>query len=763
MKKYISILIALLGFWQVATAQQQELLTKATLAFNDSFYATSSRYLEEYLKQAKTGTIKEAEAKIQLAKSYNQEKRYTDLSKLTAGLNTKSLKKGPNTAPLLQSIKFWKAYSEIKLGRYPKADIELVRISVKPLSHEIAINTLSALAESKFKQNNFPKSIHYYMELTKKHKGSPEAEFAQIEIIKLFILSKKFFWAEREITKMIKEDGDAVNKKGQLLKLFLLTLKGEEKEALTLFDKLVVSKDNSRNQNWFLVTFYLAALHEKTKDFETAARLYARCLVYSTSLKSSEKVMYKLAGCYIKNNNFDLAISSLEDYLATYPLSKYRIEVKMSLVGLYKKNKRYTEALNILSSVIKGPKASNQDKFDSQLLIAEIYMEQEKTEESVKAFLAASAFATDEDDKARSVYLAAEQSFRKKDFKKAAELYELLTVSYPRSSFTERGQFSKGIALTRTENFTKANKAFESFMVAYPNSSFLPNVLYRNGKAFQMQERYEKAKDQYKKVFTNFKSSQDAPKALLAYSDCLSDLGVGAQAIPDLKKGILDFKESKLIANIYEHLIYLLLTFESPEEGLEFADQFIKTNATSPLTGDVLFKVANYWRNVRNDRHARREFLRLYENFPKNHMAPEAYLQAALSSMSFDLKRSELIFIEIVKNESFSKLLRAKAALAIGNLEVGRQKYEAAIPYFSFIESNLPESNLVYVAQGRKADTYFLQSKLKEAKELYQNLIATKGVESSLREQSRFKLAQILFTEEDDKTAEVVLMDLIYA
>ena len=763
MKKYIWILIFFLGIYQLSASPQEDLLTKASLAFNDSFYSVSSRYLERYLKQTKAGSLKNAQGTIRLAKSYALEKRYAELLTLISNFDTSTINKRPDTALILQKIKFWKAYGEIKQGQYQLADPELIKIALAPLSDVVAINALGALSESKFKQADIQKSIHYYMELSKKYSGSVEAKFARIETIKLFILENKFFWAEREINKMIKEEASSVNQNGKLLKLFLLTLKGEGKEALVLFNQLIVHKDDSRSHDWFLTTFYLAALQEEEKDFEVAAKLYARCLVYSTNLEGSEKVMYKLAGCYIKSGNFDQAIASLEDYLSTYPSSKYRVEVKMSLVGLYRKKKRYTEALSLLSAIIKNPKASRQDKFESQLMIAEVYIEQERTEESVTAFLAASAFATDEDDKARSIYLAAEQSFSKGDFKQASELYESLTVNYPRSSFTERGHFSQGISLIRIEKLKKANKVFASFMVAYPNSSFLPNVLYRNAKAFQKQERYEEAKEQFNKVFTTFNSSLDAPKALLAYSNCLSDLGIGLQAIDELKKGIEDFKSSKLIGQIYEQLVYLLLTFSTPEEGLNYADQFIKKHRTSPLAGDILFRVANYWRNVGNDRHARREFLRLHDNFPKNHMAQEAYLQAGLASMSFDRTRAELIFIEIVKNEAYTKRIRAKAALAVGNLEVERQKYDAAIPYFSFVGSNLPESKLVYIAQGRKADTYFLQSKPKEAADIYRSLIANQEVGAGLKEQSRFKLAKILLSQEEHAAAEGILMDLIYA
>ena len=763
MKKYIWILFFCFSVSQLAASEQESLLTKAGLAFNDSFYSVSSRYLEEYLKLVKVGTVAEAEGRILLAKSYALEKRYSELSKLTALFDVAKIKVLPNTALLEQKIKFWKAYSEIKQGRYPTADVKLLQISVSPLSDEIAINTLGTLSESKFKQNNFSKATHYYMELTQKYGGTPEGEFARIETIKLFLLEKKFFWAERETNKMIEEERGGETEKGQLLKVFLLTLKGEGVQALALFNQLVVNKDESRSYDWFLITFYLAALQEEHKHFDVAAQLYARCLVYSTNLEGSEKVMYKLAGCYIKGNKFDQAISALEDYLSTYPSSKYRDEVKMSLVGLYKNKKRYPEALTILSAIIKSSKSSRRDKFESQLMLAEVYMEQGKVEDSVAAFLAASAFATDEDDKARSIYLAAEQSFNKGDFKQAATLYELLTVNYPRSSFTERAHFSQGVSLGRGENLTKANKVFASFMVAYPNSTFLPNVIYRDAKVFQRQARYEEAKKQFKKVFTDFKSSAEAPKALLGYSDCLSNLGIGLQGIAALKKGVLEFKDSKHIGQIYEHLVYLLLAFSSPEDGLNYADEFIQKYQKDPLAGDILFRVANYWRNVGNDRNARREFLRLYEKFPKNKMAAEAYLQAGLASTRFDLTRSEVILLEIVKDEEFSKLIRAKAALAVGNMKVGQQKYDSAIPYFSFVESNLLECDLVYVSQGRKADTYFLGAKFKEAAEIYRNLITNSRVGAALKEQSRFKLGEILLAEGDDTAAEAVLMDLVYA
>jgi TolA-binding protein len=763
MKRYIWILV-LFGVLPVLSATPHDrLFTKAVLAFNDSFYSTASRYLENYLREVTPGSLKEVKGQLLLAKSYAMQERYDALKSLVASFDDRELQKTPESAVLLQKVEFWKAYSEVKQGHYPAADIKLIGISSHPLSDELAIDALGALAESKFKQNNFPKSIFYYMQLSKRYGRTPAGKFARVETIKLFLLEKKFFWAEREIDKMIQEEKGSGEQSGQLLKLFLLTLKGESTEALILFEKLVVSKNNSRSHDWFLVTFYLAALQEKNKNFKKAAQLYARCLIYSVNIESSEKVMYKLAGCYIKSGDFDSAISSLEDYLSTYPRSNYRNEVKLSLVGLYKNKKRFPEALRMLSEILESENTPKADKFESQLMLADVYRDQGKTDESVEAYLKASSFAADENDKARSIYLAAEQSFNKNDFKQASHLYELLTTNYPRSAFVERALFSQGIALERSDELAKANKVFESFVVAYPTSPFLPNVIYRDAKAYQKQGQLEEAQKQFKKVFENYKSSPEAPKALLGYSDCLASLGIGGQGIPALEQGVIDFKESEFVGEIYEHLVFLLITFSRVEDGLGYADQFIQDFPTSPLAGNVLFRVANYWRNIGNDRNARREFLRLHEKFPKNKLATEAYLQAGLVSCRFDLARAEVILSDIVNNESYGTLIRSKAALALGNIEVERQAYDAAFKYFLFVEENSPEPRLVFVAKGRQADVSFLRSEYDEAIKIYQSLIINEKVDTEIREQARFKLGKILLEQNKDEDAEKIFNDLIYA
>ncbi len=741
---------------------EDSLITKAKLAFNDNFSKASSRYLELYMGRVGSGSKEEAEATVFLARSYALEERFADLVSLLAKYNGKTVKSREISLSTKHDLVFWAAYGEMKLSKFSNADASLKWLLKQKASPELKLDTLTALAESSFKQKKFTVATDYYMLITEKYSDLPQSRYARSETIKLFLADHQFFWAEREIDKMVAEDVKSGEKDGLGLKLFLLTLKGESKAAISLYNTLIVDVPDRRDSSWFLVTFYLAALLEQKQNYELSSELYAKALIFSTSTVSSEKVMYKLAGSYVKGGEFLDATAILEEYLVAFPNSTYRVEVKMSLAGLCQKVKKFDRAILLLKSVIEDQQSKDNDRFESQLQLAAAYTSRGESDLAIKAYLGASAFANKAEDKAKSVYLAAEQSYKQKDYEQAATYYQVVTVKYASSPYAEKSRFYQGLSFLNSKSYLKATKSFTEFEVEFPSSTLLASAIYQSGVALREAGKISEAKNQFFKVFKGFKVSSEAPQSAVNYADSMVELGHALQIIDTLKEAVVTFQERAMIGALYERLIYIQLTFGEPNEAIDTANSFVANYSKDPLVDKILFRIANYWYNQGHWINARKTYLRITHDFKDNALAQSAYLQVGLVSVKFDTALAMPVFEKIMQSPDFSPNIKAQVSLAMGNLKISELKYREAILDFAFCMENSMDLETICVALGRQSDAYFLLGELKQAIVGFRKLTLKAEPFLDLKEQASFKLGESLLSQGEAPEAVEILQQLIY-
>jgi len=761
MKKFL--LSTLLLFTVTLFAKESEdFKSKGIMAFNDNFYSIATNYFTKHLKSVDKKNPEFAEATVLLTRSLMQEERYQTATEVLKNYSKALLPLSQKT--LQTELDFWTAYIALTQKKYQEADQTFRRIHNKSDDKTLKVRALASLAESMFQQKKYRQCKDYYLKLVNSYENSAQGEKATAELVKLFLLERDFFWAEREIKRMKLSQIKAVKSNASALEILFESLRGNEKKALESYQKATTEVwSKERNNNIYLSLYYLGELLTSKKEFTNAAKVYTTSLAYTTTTKQTEQAIFKIANANINNNKTVEAITILVDYTRTYPDSA-RINEVLSLIGsLYKKNKEYSAALQYFGKVIKSKTASSDLKFRTQLEIADCFVSVDSPEKAITAFLEARKMAETSKDKAKSVFMAAEEAYRTNNFQQAIMYYQLIIEEYNDSSYTEHAYFYQGLAYEKEGKLNEAAIAFQTFLKNFPSSSLLPAVLFQYAAVLKQQTKNEEAATYFEKLVKLYPNSRNTLNATLLQSDCLTASGKTNDALKLLQEALKKYEKAELHPYVYSRLVNLLLLTGKNEEAIKIAKEFFAKYDKTELAPELICRLGDFYKNSKDYINASKYYDKLAKEFPEDKRAEQAALDSAIVSKFFDIPKSLEKLIAITKNEKISNVIKAEAFFEIGTIFSNRADYEKAAKEFAKVATlkEIPVK-LSQKAEGRRGDSLFLANMTTEAAEVYTALLQAENLSSYLKDQVRFKLAQSLILQKKTDEAITILHDIIY-
>lgn len=763
MKKYLVFYWSILSICSAfgVVRDVKVLKDKGVLAFNDHFFTVSSNYFLKYHGAIKKENPEFAEATLLLVRSLIQEKRYSDVETILADYKSRKL---PLTKKSLQQeLDYWAAFLALTKQKFTEAEPVFRALIADAVEVEIRIKALTSLAESAFVQKQYATAKKLYLTIVSKYENSKEGQRASAELVKLFLLEEDYFWAEREIKRMAMSKQEEAQTNARALTILFHTLKGDEKKALTEFNAFISQKRSKKSSNIYLAAFSLGELLDSKKLHKEASEAYNRAMIFSTTTPHTERAMLKSASALIKAEDAKGAIAILDEFTKTFAHSNKMSDVLFTLAGLYKKLQNYSMALTFFETVVKLDKASQDLKFQAQMEVASCYILTDNSDKAIEAFLVARKLSEKDSDQAQSIFLAAEEAYRVKNFEQAAKYYQQIANEFKKSRYAENARFYQGLAFVKEKKYAEASGAFKIFISEFPESKLLPAVLFQHAIALKKQDRYSEAISFFSQFVTKFPDSRNVLQAILLQTEAQTELGDVTDAIRILESALVRYKAEELHPYVYSRLINLHFVAGDSNRAVTLSMEFMKKYDKSELTPEVLCRLADFYANSEDFKKAAHFYSQLATVFPKDKLTPRATLDTAIATSRFDKEQAIKLLAAIEGNKDFTDVIRAEAAFVHGTILAEKMRHKEAVKLFDTVVTfkEVP-ADLVQKATGRKGDCLFLDKQPAEAAAVYGSLLKSENLLPELADQVRFKLAETLISLKKSEDAEAILHDIVY-
>ncbi len=152
---------------------------------------------------------------------------------------------------------------------------------------------------------------------------------------------------------------------------------GEFEEAETLYKGYLRFEPNSSLADNAL--FRLGEIAMKRKDYDMSVRFFETLINNYTESELLPSARFNAAHSLFLNSYWDNALLELKKFQKDFPLSQYEPEVQSMLADIYLKNKKYQQAKEAASKIIKQfPDSKLQNKAIYQLGLSEMYLNEEE-------------------------------------------------------------------------------------------------------------------------------------------------------------------------------------------------------------------------------------------------------------------------------------------------------------------------------------------------------------------------------------------------
>jgi len=400
--------------------------------------------------------------------------------------------------------------------------------------------------------------------------------------------------------------------------------------------------------------------------------------------QTEQEELYSTALRAFDDGFHDVAIRYLEQFLEESPLNPKIIQAKFLLAQCYFFKNRFTDALNLFSSI--------QEKYDNKELLlfwlGEVYLKlpdyahaQKQYQELIKAY-------------PNSVYLPQAyyslgwSFFDQKKYIQAKNIYKQLVERFPKHPLSEDASLKIAQCLYNSGDFHSALRGFIQYLTQYPHGAQQMDVYLNTADTYYYMEDYQNAKIFYDKALKN-----SEPRPVL----------------------------TAFIGKIWSCI--KLKEFDEADKILKDAENFSKNKDLSD--DDLLLVKANFYVEKGDLQTAVVNFDNLIKNFPRGQHYLEAHLGRA--NANFMLKKFDdaLGDYAFIIDRGGREDLSLKANLGMAWTYAKLNDLNQAQAHFQSIVDHAGKSDIKVAALVQMADALADANKTQEAVAIYDTVIKT--------------------------------------
>ena len=410
------------------------------------------------------------------------------------------------------------------------------------------------------------------------------------------------------------------------------------KKAVDNFQQLVRSKDSIAQNALYLMGDSYIQLGDKTRArtaFMEASSMEFDPFVRENALFNYGKVSYELGFS-------NTSVSTLKEFLSTYPNSKYDTEAKELLTDILLSTRNYKEALETIEGIKnKTPKVKEAYQKVAFFRGVEFFNSNNYTE-AEKMFNKALDHPIDGDLHAQSWYWKGEIDMAQNDFEGAITNYNKFlnfagsSRRFPPQSSPATANYGLGYAYYKTEKFGSALTYFDRAsqqLDAMPSNAkslvvkqkLMPDVLLRKADAQFMTKDYANSLVNYERVIRENYPGTDY--ALFQKGMLHGLISQPTQKIESMQNLISKYPNSMYYDDaMYERANTLFLDKKTAQAAEGF-ERLIKEQQNSRFVVQALLKLALIAYNNNQDQKAIQYYKRVAQDYPGTPEASQALAQ----------------------------------------------------------------------------------------------------------------------------------------
>jgi len=445
------------------------------------------------------------------------------------------------------------------------------------------------------------------------------------------------------------------------------------------------------------------------------------------------KAHYGLAWCYLKDGKFKQAVSEFESTLEYTDNPVVKISSQIQIADAYQETDKYDEALKLYNNILEDyPHTVYADYIQFQIGMT---------------FL------------------------KKKELEKAFFALKNLTNNFPASKLIPEAQYYLAVGYFSRQDYVQTRNLLEDFLNKFPRHDLAPRVHYLYAKCFFNEKNYREALKVFKKIIGRFNDRDTEELAYIDMGNAYLNLSMFEQAKKVWKDFLKKYPHSQYAGSVGLYLGGVSEKEKKYSEAQKYYRQVINDHKDSSWGQEALFSLGHlYWNRGDIDK-AEEYFRQLAQDETPLGLKAKLYLAkvtAYKGELSQALKLYNLLsdspgniagialtekafLLKEMKNyQQAIKAFRAVIKKGVDTpdvrfslgicLEKASQNDEAIEEYFKviYIFSGEDEEK-VNDPKGYRVKAYFRiarihekYNKLKEAKKVYQKIVALDVEESKI-------------------------------
>ena len=389
---------------------------------------------------------------------------------------------------------------------------------------------------------------------------------------------------------------------------------GLYEKAITVFDKIKGKKDSLGQ----VVYYHIAEACLKINKIESARSAFQGAASTNLNIDVQEDALYNYAilSYELDINPYNEAVEAFELYLKEFPNSKRNEDIYQYLVSVYMNTNNYDKALssldNLLNKDVRLKSVHQQVCFNKgvSLFLSSSFSA------AISSFDLVQKYPVDQGVLAKSLFWKADANYRMKNYDKAIKQYKLflLSKSLKILDLHQEAKYNIGYAYLKKEEQRKSIEFFRLYIQSNPeNKKKKADALMRIADAYYVLKENSQAIKYYKKVLEL--NQEGADQAFFYLGKTYGYTGQPEKKIKEMSEVINNHKRSKYLkSSIYE----VAETYKSEGKllkSLNYYNKIINDYPNSSLVLSARINVADIYFKQGENNKAETEYLSLLEGF----------------------------------------------------------------------------------------------------------------------------------------------------
>ncbi|MCX5700808.1 MAG: tetratricopeptide repeat protein [Candidatus Omnitrophica bacterium] len=686
------LLIPLSGVLAVTNnAKEEETLFMAKKAFEDGFYEVSLGLLERFLKNY-SNSDKTAQANLLIAECYFHQNKFLD-----ALAKFESLLDKPESKALKDEIYYGIAEVYFKGGDFNKAATyykniinEFPNSSYLPAAHY-------SLGWSLFQNQKFKDAVDSFQVLESKYPKEAQTLDATFKIVECLYNLKEYATLRDKINSSIK-----LFAKDPLQLAYLNFFLGEAYYYLGNFNEAVYAYskaqvDNHDGKMLALCKLDLAWAYIKLKRYKEAEDILFKIKQSDLEIRSQEAFLLGEAILMMDTNRVNQASSIYDKLTQTASDPLILAQAYIGKADAFYNLADYKGAIIAYQQALQkvSPDDLPADAIENlHYNFSWALFKEARFNEAIKEFEVVVAQAKDDSALRVSTLCQIGDSYLELgQYNKAQKIYNSVLKEYPNTACSEYAQYQLGTVLLKDSNYKSAVSNLISFTKNYPSSKYIDQAAYRVALAYFQKGDYSATKEFLNEFGDQFKDNSFKIKSLFLLGNSLYNLGDYTQAL-QVFRGIVNLgsQDPELAGKAEYEIADCYYQIGDEKEALNRFKTLRSKYPDSNFAPEVIWWLGNYYYQHNESNLARRHYLSIIKDFPKNDLVANAYY--ALGLTFAEENRLQEALDNFTKAQISNKAdLSVKIAIAMGGVYVGLEKSELAISLYRDTLQRYPNSS----------------------------------------------------------------------